>query len=83
MKEQNLTPEELKQLKDLRDKNYQIIQELGELEIQRLYLNQTREKLEAEFKHFANFEKNLAEELEKKYGKGQIDIESGKIISIE
>jgi len=78
------TDEELKSLQDL-SQGYQNIQSaFGQLRVQKILLEQQKEALEeAEVKMEADYaenqqkERDLVEELNKKYGPGQLDPQSG------
>ena len=78
------TDEELKSLQDL-SQGYQSIQSaFGQLRVQKILLEQQKEALEeAEVKMEADYaenqqkERDLVEELNKKYGPGQLDPQSG------
>lgn len=81
------TQEELDQIKQLRDTTNRIIYQFGEIDLE-LHLMQQRTdelqklrtSLQTEYQNQSNTERTLVDELNKKYGAGQVDIESGIFI---
>jgi ribosomal protein S24E len=81
------TLEELEQIKQLRDNTNRIIYQFGEIDLE-LHLmqqrtnelQQLRTELQTEYQNQSNNERTLVDELNKKYGAGQVDIESGIFI---
>jgi ribosomal protein S24E len=81
------TQEELDQIKQLRDNTNRIIYQFGEIDLE-LHLmqqrtnelQQLRTELQTEYQNQSNNERTLVDELNKKYGAGQVDIESGIFI---
>ena len=81
------TQEELDQIKQLRDNTNRIIYQFGEIDLE-LHLmqqrtnelQQLRTELQGEYQNQSNNERTLVDELNKKYGAGQVDIESGIFI---
>lgn len=81
------TQEELDQIKQLRDNTNRIIYQFGEIDLE-LHLMQERTEelqklrisLQSEYQNQSNTERTLVDELNKKYGAGQVDIESGIFI---
>lgn len=85
--EVKFTQEELDQIKQLRDNTNRIIYQFGEIDLELHLMQQRTEDLQklrtelhAEYQHQSNSERTLVEELNKKYGAGQVDIESGIFI---
>jgi len=72
--EKKLTKKELQTLKDFKDSYNQVLNNIGLLEVRKSRLKTDLAILEKE-----NYE--FGQELFKKYGDGQIDIEKGKIMS--
>ena len=78
------TDEELKSLSDL-SQNYQNIQaSFGQLRVQKILLEQQGEsleeaevKMEADYKDLQETERKLVQELNEKYGPGQLDPQTG------
>jgi chromosome segregation ATPase len=84
-----LTPEELKSIKDLQSKYNQTIFEIGVAEAQRIALNEQIEKLQSNktalVNDLATIEKqetDLVTSLQTKYGNGAINPETGEISPI-
>jgi chromosome segregation ATPase len=83
------TQEELDQIKQIQDKNTEIVFTLGETELEIRLLKQQLESLEIErerihssFADLRKQERSIVEELNKKYGAGQVDLQSGIFIPI-
>jgi chromosome segregation ATPase len=84
-----LTPEELKSIKDLQSKYNQTIFEIGVAEAQRIALNEQIEKLQSNKTALVNDlatiekqESDLVASLQTKYGNGAINPETGEISPI-
>ena len=84
-----LTPEELKSIKDLQSKYNQTIFEIGVDEAQRIALNEQIEKLQSNKTALVNDlatiekqESDLVASLQTKYGNGAINPETGEISPI-
>ena len=84
-----LTPEELKSIKDLQSKYNQTIFEIGVAEAQRIALNEQIEKLQSNKTALVNDlatiekqESDLITSLQTKYGTGAINPETGEISPI-
>jgi hypothetical protein len=67
-----LTSEELQIVKDLKQEYTNLAFTLGELEIQKVMLLDTQKELAAK-------EKQIAKQLQEKYGEGTIDLETGEV----
>jgi hypothetical protein len=67
-----LTTEELQIVKDLKQEYTNLAFTLGELEIQKVMLLDTQKEL-------ASKEKQIAKQLQEKYGEGTIDLETGEV----
>jgi hypothetical protein len=81
-----LTPEELKSIKDLQSKYNQTIFEIGVAEAQRIALSEQVEKLQSNKTALVNDlatiekqESDLVTSLQTKYGNGAINPETGEI----
>lgn len=70
-----LLKEELQQIKDLQLQRDQIVFSLGELRLQSL-------SLEDQLRMVINEQNGLGDTLNKKYGEGQINLETGEITPI-
>jgi hypothetical protein len=82
-----LTQEEIDQIRNIQEQNSQIVFTLGETELEIRLLNQQLESLEIErerihlsFSDLRKQERVLVDELNKKYGDGQVDLHSGIFI---
>ena len=75
-----LTQEEIQQVTELRNEYGQLVTELGTVEIQITNLNKLKEDIFSKFKEYQTKEQKIANELEEKYGSGQISIETGEVI---
>ena len=89
-KQIKFTDEEIKSLQDLQSDYENIKNAMGALEISRLQIdirleNITNEKLrlETEYVKLTNVEENLLNELNKKYGPGNLDQKSGVFTPIK
>lgn len=67
-----LTSEELQTVKNIKQEYTNLVFALGELEIQKVMLLDTQRDLIAK-------EKQLAKQLQEKYGEGTIDLETGEV----
>jgi hypothetical protein len=81
------TEEELQSVKTIRDKNTAIVLDLGQNELETFTLSNRLKELETEKQSLqSNYlqlrmdEQQLVQELNKKYGAGTVDIESGVFI---
>lgn len=81
-----LTTEELTQIQELRNSLFAIISSLGELHLNKLILqnqiNDVTEEIkrqEQKFTEFQQSEKVIYEQLQQKYGTGNINIDTGEI----
>lgn len=71
-----LSQEELQQVKNLQLQRNQIIFSLGELRVQSLFLEDQLRVINSE-------QNELGDVLNKKYGDGQINLETGEITTID
>ena len=81
MAEQNLTSEEIQQLKQAQEEQGNLITSFGELELQIQILELQKEKLVEQLEKYKTKEKEIATNLTQKYGEGTINIEKGIFIS--
>ena len=79
------TADELEKIKKLRDKNNEKTREFGQLEMESLRANEhyenlvkEKKKLIEEYKKIQKDERDLVLELNKKYGSGTVDLDSGE-----
>jgi|TARA_Y100000389_G_scaffold200103_1_gene239845 uncharacterized Zn finger protein len=78
-----LTQEELDTLKDLQDKTQALIQELGEIELSRLQLTIRHEAAKDFLEELQTTELEYTKTLSEKYGKSQINPETGEVSKVE
>jgi len=83
MEKKVLTEEEIKNLKDLKSRFQQLTLVLGETEIQIMNLEFSKNNLKQQFIEIQQQEMSIAKELEEKYGKGTISLESGEFLPTE
>lgn len=88
--EKQLSQEELQQLKELQSSYSKVYFEIGQLEIQKRSLNEELDKIKTnqdylflDIKKIQENEEIFAKILNEKYGKGTIDINTGKISPLE
>jgi|9_EtaG_2_1085328.scaffolds.fasta_scaffold04153_4 23S rRNA maturation-related 3'-5' exoribonuclease YhaM len=75
---QKFTPEEINKIESLQQELNQITFQLGQLEISKIKLKQSENQLLNFLTEIEKKEKNLASELNKKYGKGTLDTKTGE-----
>ena len=74
------TEEELNELKEIRRKFSDLSHKLGQNEIQRLAVDDEKVNIVKSLNETIKLEKDLAQKLLDKYGKGTIDVDSGEFI---
>lgn len=79
MEEKKLTEEELKLVKDLQINYNKILLEIGSNEVQQNDLKRIKGELLGKMDQLNIQEKDLVKNLQKKYGEGNIDIDTGVI----
>ena len=79
-----LSDQELKQIQDLRTKYATLTAQLGQLKVEQIIINdqvhrlsELEEKFTKEYLNIQIEEEQFAESITKKYGEGEIDVESG------
>ena len=89
-KQIKFTDEEIKSLQDLQSNYENIKNTIGALEVSRLQtevrldnINNEKLRLETEYIKLTNVEENLLNELNKKYGPGNLDQKSGVFTPIK
>ena len=80
MEKKVLTEEEINKLKDLKLKFKQLTEIVGETEVQIMNLEFSKNNLKQQFFNIQQEEVKLAKELEEKYGKGSISLDSGEFL---
>jgi len=84
------TEEELNQITELRESNGNKISEFGQIELELLLANQrietlenAKENLRTQYVELQNKERALVQQLNEKYGAGQVDLSSGEFIPVK
>jgi len=84
------TKEELDQITELREGNGTKISEFGQIELELLLANQrieslekAKERLQAAYIELQGKETALVQQLNEKYGAGQVDLTSGEFIPVK
>ena len=84
------TEEELNQITELRELNGNKISEFGQVELELLLANQrietlenAKENLRTQYVELQNKERTLVQQLNEKYGAGQVDLSSGEFIPVK
>jgi len=75
-----LTEEEVNKLKELRERFINLTNVVGNTEVQIMNLELEKEQLKLALQQLQQQEQVLAKELEEKYGKGSIALESGEFL---
>ena len=85
-----LSDQELKQIQDLRTKYATLTAQLGQLKVEQIIINEQvnrlselEEKFTKEYLNIQIEEEQFAESITKKYGEGEIDVESGLFTAAE
>ena len=76
-KQQKFTAEEMKTIETVKKSYDELTVQLGQLNIEELVLNESRENLNASFSSLRVQEKEFATSSSDKYGKGQLDLDTG------
>jgi len=82
MEKKVLTPEELQSLKDLNEKQINLISALGQIEYQIILLNKQKENLKNQIEIIESENVKLGKTLTEKYGDGSLNLETGEITSL-
>jgi stress response protein YsnF len=82
MENKVLTQEEIQQLKGIREKNAQLVEQFGFVEYQLQTLFLQKEELNKDLKEIKSLELTLGKQLQDKYGDGTIDLEKGEFIPV-
>ena len=75
-----LTEEEISELNKIQQKNLRVIQQFGQIQVSRLNIDKEEEFAEQDLYIVRKEENELVQKLEKKYGKGSVDISTGEFI---
>jgi hypothetical protein len=81
MKTQKLSEQEIQDLKEFQIKNNQIAMSLGQIEIQKVILENQKDELVNKLAELQETQTKLGKELQDKYGIGSINIETGEFTS--
>jgi|TARA_R110002020_G_scaffold439988_1_gene650576 uncharacterized protein with PIN domain len=80
MEKSVLSKEEINNLSSLQQQQDNFIIQLGQIEYQINLLEQQKQNIRHQIKSFENNQVQLAKQLEEKYGKGTVNLESGEFI---
>lgn len=80
MDKQFLTPEELLRLNELNEKRIQLTKNFGSLEFDLQAIIIEKNKVIAKLEEVTEASENIALELQKKYGEGNVNIDTGEFI---
>ena len=83
MENTKLTEQQLQQIKDIQTRYQNAVQEMGNIEISKLELEHRRKEVEEYLADTKQIEQTLAQQIEKEFGKGTINIETGEFESTE
>lgn len=75
-----LTEEEIVKIKGLKDNFQNLVNIMGNLEIQIMNLQMRKDQLKSDFQQIQENEIVIAKELEDKYGQGSISLETGEFL---
>ena len=78
-----LTETEIENIKKVREDFQILVGNVGDVEVAMMNLNKKKKELETELELIQEKEKEIALDLEKKYGKGNISLETGEFTPIE
>ena len=78
-----LTKEELESIKEIQQTELNLINQLGNIEYQIQSLGLNKDDLKQEIIKLQNKSKIFGQELQQKYGDGNINIETGEFIKID
>jgi hypothetical protein len=77
-----LTSEELQSLRDLNEKQINLISTLGQIEYQIILLNKQKESLKNQIEVIESENIKLGKTLTEKYGDGNLSLETGEVIPL-
>ena len=77
MEQVTLTKEELEKFQEFQSQNNDLVIALGQLEMQRINLDLTRDNIEEELVKLSGEQDTFAKTIQEKYGEGTIDINTG------
>lgn len=80
MEKQVLTQEEIQKLTELKSQFNELVNVVGNIEIQIMDLQLKKEQLKSSLQNLQQQEISIAKELEDKYGQGSISLETGEFL---
>ena len=80
MEKQVLTQEEIQKLTELKNQFNELVNVVGNVEIQIMDLQLKKEQLKSSLQNLQQQEIAIAKELEDKYGQGSISLETGEFL---
>lgn len=83
MENKKLTQEELNQIIEIQEKYRVTVEELGNIELQKLALEKRRQTAEQFLSNLQQEDRELSQTIEEKYGKGNINLSTGEFASLE
>lgn len=83
MENKKLTQEELNQIIEIQDKYRVAVEELGNIELQKLALEKRRQTAEQFLSNLQQEDRELSQAIEEKYGKGNLNLSTGEFTSLE
>lgn len=83
MESKKLSTEQLESVKNIQQKYQALSQELGSIELQRIALEARRKVAEGYLAGLQQEERSIADEIEKEFGKGSINLELGEFTPYE
>lgn len=83
MANQKLTKKELESINELQQRSQAYQDQLGKLEAARLDIKKRKQEVVEYNEQTIDMNKKLVDQLEQKYGKGSIDLQSGEFIEAE
>ena len=75
-----LSKEEVEKLASLQEQQNNFVIQLGQIEYQKHLLDQQNKSIKEKIEAFENQQIQLAQDLEKKYGAGTVNLESGEFV---
>jgi stress response protein YsnF len=80
MEKQVLTQEEIQKVTNLRQQFNELVNVMGNIEVQIMDLQLKKEQLKSSLQNLQQQEIAIAQELEDKYGQGSISLETGEFL---
>jgi hypothetical protein len=75
-----LTIEEIEKIKEFQFKNQELVNYLGQIDLQKINLELSREQIKKDIATMNEEQNAFATEIQSKYGEGKVDLESGTFI---